>query len=145
MKRSYFEKPIYSSAINDVSVRFFAPPDRRPAFAWVAVADALLASRFPEPINPDFLLDLRRDAADDTLTISTPDGAETIAAFWLARAMFDGAVLVGATTQEVVETFLAETAVATVAVMGPLSRARIQHFLDLAADRHEAATLGFLA
>ena len=143
MTRRSLIDPIFVGVVNDVSVRFFAAPDRRPAFALAAVADVLLASRYPDARNPSFLVDLRRDAGHDTLRIATLDGTETVAAFWLAKAFFDGAVLIDTIDQSVARAFVREAAIATSKLIDLRSDA-LERYLIQARARHDASMERFL-
>ncbi|MDR6954882.1 hypothetical protein J2X65_004258 [Ancylobacter sp. 3268] len=143
MKRSALVEPILIAEVNETPVRFFAPPDGRPSFAWAAIADVALAARYPEPRNPSFLVDLLRDAGDDAARINTPDGSESVVAFWLAKAFFDGAVLIGAIEQSVGRAFVREAAIATSTLIDP-RRAPLERYLVQARIRHDTSMTRFM-
>ncbi|MCB4771048.1 hypothetical protein LGR54_20775 [Ancylobacter sp. Lp-2] len=142
MKRARVD-PIFIGEVNDVAVRFFGPPDRRPSFAWAAVADVLLAARYPEPSNPSFLVELLRDASGDAARIGTPDGTEMVVAFWLAKAFFDGAALIGAIDKGVARAFTRQAAIATSRLIDPRNDAP-ERYLIQARARHDATMTRFM-
>lgn len=142
MMRGALVSPVFTGIVNDVPVRFFAPTGELPAFAWCALADVALAARLPDPRNPAFLADLRRDAGDDALRIATPDGLETVAAFWIGRAIFDGGVLVGTIDQATQRAFVRQAATATSLLVDP-RRDTLDYYLSVASERQEAAMARF--
>ncbi|MFK8251782.1 hypothetical protein [Ancylobacter terrae] len=124
-------EPIHGGVVNAIAVRFFRSP-AGDQLAWVALADILLAARFPDESAPNFLADLHRDAAGDTLLIETPDGVETAVAFWLGRCLLEAAVDMGWVSSDVMDQFLAEASAATIVAVGPMPQAELVSFTERA-------------
>lgn len=123
--------PVYTGIVNDVVVRFFRSPEND-QLAWVALADVLLAARYPDECAPNFLGDLHRDAAGDARLVVTLDGIETVLAFWIGRALIEGAVDIGWVGSDAMDAFLAQTSAATVAALGPMPQAALVSFTERA-------------